>query len=108
MKSLKKKSDIIITHQDEGGGVVLLQKKDYVDKMLDILKDKSKFTRLGSCADHDGSARVEKSLQETWQRKARSLTKSTSGLDPLDLYGPSCIAFQRSTKKISLLDQSFR
>ena len=38
---------------------------------MDILNDKSKLTRLGSCADHDGTARVERSLQEM----LRDLTK---------------------------------
>ena len=65
MKSLKKKSDIIITRPDKGKCVVLLQ------KMMDILKDNSKFTGLGPFADHDSTARVERSLQETLRDLAK-------------------------------------
>ena len=45
-----------------GKGVVIL-KKDYIEKMLDILNDTSKFKRLGPRAQFDGTARTERSLQ---------------------------------------------
>ena len=42
----RKNDDIIITKPDKGSGVVLLNKRDYVDKMNENPDDQSKFKRL--------------------------------------------------------------
>lgn len=49
LKSLKNDDSIIITRPDKGNGVVLLDKSDYIQKVHDILNDKSKFTRISEC-----------------------------------------------------------
>ena len=46
LNSLKKDLNVIIVKQDKGSGVVLLNRSDYRDKMLDILGDWNKFRKL--------------------------------------------------------------
>ena len=43
LKNLPKDQSIIITKPDKGNGVVLLNKTDYINKVLHILNDTSKF-----------------------------------------------------------------
>ena len=64
IKSLRNNPEIVITRPDKGKGVVILRRKDYIDKMTTILNDTSKFTRLGPCTSHDSTARIERSLQD--------------------------------------------
>ena len=45
LKALGKDKSLVISKPDKGKGVVLLDKKDYVEKMNTILKDKSKFRK---------------------------------------------------------------
>ena len=53
INSLKKKKNIIITRPDKGNGVVILDRKDYIEKMNPILSDKKKFERIGDAEKHD-------------------------------------------------------
>ncbi|XP_063585791.1 uncharacterized protein LOC134763164 [Penaeus indicus] len=46
LKSLKNDSSIIITKPDKGKGVVILDKKDYVNKVNVLLSDHTKFRKL--------------------------------------------------------------
>ena len=64
IKSLRNNPEIIITRPDKGKGVVILRRKDYIDKLTTILNDTSKFTRLGPCTRHDSTARFEMSLPD--------------------------------------------
>ena len=68
IKSLKKNSKLVITRPDKGKGVVILDRSDYVDKMMQILDDPLKFMKLGPCEENDNTARKETSLQ-TFLRK---------------------------------------
>eukprot|EP00794_Sanderia_malayensis_P010369 gene10369-11449_t len=47
IKSLRNNRDILIIKPDKGSGVVILNQKDYITKMGDILNDNSKFEKLG-------------------------------------------------------------
>ena len=58
IRSLKKNDNLVITCLSKGKDVVFL-KKDYINKILDILNDKSKFKILGTSAQFDGTARKE-------------------------------------------------
>ena len=53
IRELTTNSDLVITKPDKGAGTVLLNKSDYVAKMMDILDDRTKFECLGSCDQHD-------------------------------------------------------
>ncbi|XP_069976323.1 uncharacterized protein, partial [Penaeus vannamei] len=46
LKDLSKNPDVIITKPDKGQGVVLMNRSDYVKKVDDILKDKTKFSQI--------------------------------------------------------------
>ena len=61
---LRKNDDGIITKPDKCSGVVLLNKSDYVDKMNEILDDRSKFKRLGPVSSNGNTASIESRLQK--------------------------------------------
>ena len=65
------KDDIVITRPDKGAGTVLLDRSDYIAKMMDILNDERKFECLGSCADSDNTVQNEHALQAFLLRKVR-------------------------------------
>ena len=46
LKCLAKNKDVIITRPDKGQGVVLLDKTDYIDKVLHILSNCTKFVEI--------------------------------------------------------------
>ena len=46
LKNLSKRDDIVVCKPDKGQGVVILNKVDYVNKMIEILSDKSKFNEI--------------------------------------------------------------
>ncbi|XP_064098125.1 uncharacterized protein LOC135209357 [Macrobrachium nipponense] len=48
LKNLANDKDIIIVKPDKGGGTVILNKHEYINKMENILDDTSKFEKLGS------------------------------------------------------------
>ena len=64
IKSLKINKDLIITKPDKGSGIVLLDRKEYVEKMLRIISDTTKFEHLGPVDTHDRTAKREKGLQD--------------------------------------------
>ena len=51
---LKHTSDILLTRPDKGAGVVILNRTDYITKMVAILNDSTKFLKLGHLS-HDDS-----------------------------------------------------
>ena len=63
INNLKKKKNIIITRPDKGNGVVILDRKDYIEKMNPILSDKKKFERIGEAEKHDRTLLEERALQ---------------------------------------------
>ena len=48
LKSLRNNQNLIICKLDKGNGVVVLNKKEYVDKMNEILNDQVKFKKINS------------------------------------------------------------
>ena len=46
MKDLQKDDTIVIIKPDKGNGIVVLDRPDYISKMLDILGDESKFVPM--------------------------------------------------------------
>ncbi|KAL5251675.1 hypothetical protein ACHWQZ_G014720 [Mnemiopsis leidyi] len=43
LKELSKNSEIVIMKPDKGSGIVILNRSDYIDKMMDIIGDTTKF-----------------------------------------------------------------
>ena len=48
LQSLRDDSAIVISKPDKGNGIVIMNKSDYFSKMLPILNDKTKFSRVKS------------------------------------------------------------
>jgi len=49
----RRNPEIHICKPDKGSGVVILNRMDYVDKMMDIPQEQSKFQQMGSIDKHD-------------------------------------------------------
>ena len=47
IKSIKKNDKIVLAKPDKGSGIVVLDKTEYLRKMLEILVDKTKFVKVG-------------------------------------------------------------
>lgn len=45
---LNKNKDIVITQADKGGGVVIMNKSDYVEKMCDLLDDETTYEKMNA------------------------------------------------------------
>ena len=64
IKSLRSNEQIFLTKPDKGSGVVILNKSDYIQKMGNILDDKTKLLNMGSVDQHDNTAKTEQKLQK--------------------------------------------
>ena len=62
IRNLKNDENIIISKPDKGSGCVILNKSDYVDKIHDIISDKTKFRLLGPSSKFDNTEKVEKEI----------------------------------------------
>ena len=76
-KQLISNPTLFISKPDKGNGVVLLDKDTYLDKMNDILSDKSKFLKLGPVATYDNTCKIESAIQ----RRLLSLKKNNKITD---------------------------
>ena len=63
IKALRSNKQTLITKPDKGSGVVILNKNDYINKMDDILEDKTKI-KIGDVNQHDNTAKNEQKLQK--------------------------------------------
>ena len=63
-RALKTNNAIIISRPDKGSGVVVLDRNDYVNKMLVILEDRSKFRQLGPAVTFDYTLKIEQAFQK--------------------------------------------
>jgi hypothetical protein len=71
-KSLKYNRNIVITRSDKGSGIVILDRHEYISKMMNILSDGSKFQSLGPVSDFDFTAKIEQAFQRrmyTWLKE---------------------------------------
>ena len=75
---MKNNGDLVITRPDKGMGYVLMDKKDYVAKMMEILNDGAKFECLGSCETEDRTDLNEKALQAFlyWKLKEKKISEA--------------------------------
>ena len=60
LKNLKNNDIIVISKPDEGSGIVLLNRSDYIDKMKVILKNETKFHQMEN--EKDKTVQREKAL----------------------------------------------
>ena len=66
--SLQQNKHLVISKPDKGSGVVLLNRKDYVNKMKIILGDTTKFKLLGPVSTFDRTQKVESKLQRRFRQ----------------------------------------
>ena len=88
---LRNRADIVITRPDKGSGVVLLNKADYIDKIMKILSDTSKFEFIGSCIDYDRTGHNERALQAfllRLQKAGKNLAKRFMNVRPVGSMRP--------------------
>lgn len=64
IKHLKTSNNIHITKQDNGAGVVILDKREYVNKINVILGDTSRFQLIDPSSTHDRNDKLEVKLQK--------------------------------------------
>ena len=109
LKILLKNKDIIVQKADKGNTVVILNRKDYVCKMKNILNDSSKFHKV--YIDHDKilnhlihmENRVTDVLKNLRDKKEISMEQykdlSPSGSRPRIMY---CLATQMASHLLDL------
>ena len=68
LKELRKDKSLIITRPDKGRATVILTRDAYVEKMMSILEDKSKFLRLGPVEQFDRTLSIENALRTYLKR----------------------------------------
>ena len=61
---LRRNDSIAFTKPDKGSSVVILNKSDYINKIKNILHDKTKFERVGPASTCDSTAAIESRLQK--------------------------------------------
>ena len=57
---------LYIYKPDKGSGVVIFNRRDYINKKTDILIDNSKLTRTGSDDEFEKTAIQEQRIQRQW------------------------------------------
>ena len=82
LELLRSNNSIVNTRLNKGSGVVILDYQCFVDKMMSILGDSSKFLRLRPVDKFNHTTSIETKFQRRFSHRP-SLTR----LDPLDLYG---------------------
>ena len=71
LHELRANKYIVITRPDKGTGTVVMDRDDYIAKMMTILEDRSKFQCLGSCDDNDKTGLHERALQAFLLRQCK-------------------------------------
>ena len=72
LKSLRNNKDIVISKQDKGNGIVVMDTSTYVDKMHEILDDTTKFELKGSYEKYDRTHLIETEIRKVLTRLKRS------------------------------------
>ena len=65
IKSIKKNDKIVLAKPDKGSGIVVLDKTEYLRKMMEILDDKTKFVKMGPASNFDNIVKIEKEIINT-------------------------------------------
>ena len=74
-KQLRRNADIPFTRSDEGAGVVILNRADYISKMNVVLDDTDKFLKLGELSSDDTpklANKLQKRFLELFRKKFSS------------------------------------
>ena len=102
--SSSKAIDLVV--QDKGSGVIILNKNDFIDKMLGILDDPSKFEKLGPTSSNNNTANIKSKLQKRLLElfKVDSIPKSLyQNICPTRSQGPRMYGLPKTHKTNVLL-----
>ena len=72
IKSLRNNNNLVISKPDKGAGVVLLDYDDYVNKMLLILNDDTKFVKFGPVETCDHTTSIEVKFRKQLRKWVKS------------------------------------
>ena len=61
LQKLKCNKDIVITHPGKGNGVVILNRGEYIESVIELISDQKKFRKL----KEDSTLKRERALQRT-------------------------------------------
>ena len=67
-RSLMNNKSIIISRPDKGGGIVIMDRSDYVHRMLTILSDDTKFIKRGASVKCDRTLVIERDIRKVLNR----------------------------------------
>ena len=90
-KQLSTNNNIVITKPDKGNGVVIMNRSDYLSKLLDIVSDPTKFKLLTEDPTEQRETRLQNFLYRLYKRG--ELDESTykcirpTGSNPSQMYG---------------------
>ena len=101
-KTLKEDLNIIISKPDKGAGVVILDRVDYNKKMMDILKDTTKFMLIGKTETFDLTAKIEQAFQRkmlVWLRKNHINTENYNRIRPVGSQRPKLYGLPKVHKE---------
>ena len=106
LNSLHSNENIVITKLDKGSGVVILNKNTFINKMLVILDDPSKFEKIGPTSSNDNTANIELKLQKRLLElfKEDSIPKI---FVPPDHKDPECMVYPKRTKQTYRYDRYY-
>ena len=62
IKSIKMSDKKVLAKPDKGSGIVVLDKTEYLRKILEIFDDKTKFVKMGPASDFDNIIKIEKEI----------------------------------------------
>ena len=83
LRDLRSNKNIVIVKADKDGSCVILNKADYVSKMMEILGDETKFKRIGPVAKFDNTRKIEKDFQKYLLSLKKKALVSESILDAI-------------------------
>ena len=104
-RALKLNNEIVISRPDKGSGVVVLDRTDYINKMLVILEDRSKFRQLGPAVTFDYTLKIEQAFQNGLMlcyqtKRTLSVKPSTMRYIHRNVKDLKCMDFQRPINRM--------
>ena len=76
-RSLRNNNSIIISRPDKGGGIVILDRSDYINRMMTILSDNTKFVKRGAVDKYDRTEGLVRKIRKELTRllEAKTITE---------------------------------
>ena len=102
LKRLKDNPNIVLCKADKENIIVILNKVDYIEKMMVILNDSSKFLKLGQIDKFDHTSKIESSIQRklrNWFSKGLISKEVYESTRPIGSQRPKLYGLPKTHKK---------